>query len=137
MIYLRVDSDKPFAGLTNFKGGQPTQVEAMIAKNFLKLSELKVLNNLVSAYFDLAEINAMEEKPMKMADYIHELDNILNSAGRKLLSDAGKISQAKAKEKATLEYRKYKVKNLSEVEKAYLENIKSLQKKVEEKKKRN
>jgi hypothetical protein len=137
VVYLRVDSDKPFAGLTNFKGGQPTQVETMIAKNFLKLSELKVLNNLVSAYFDLAEINAMEEKPMKMADYIRELDNILKSAGRKLLSDAGKISQAKAKEKATLEYRKYKAKNLSEVEKAYLENIKSLQKRVEEKKKRN
>jgi len=77
VIYLRVDSDKPFAGLTNFKGLQPTQAEAMVAKNFLELSELKVLNNLVSAYFDLAEINALEQKPMKMADYIRELDNIL------------------------------------------------------------
>ena len=131
VIYLRVDSDKPFAGLTNFKGKQPTQAEAMVAKNFLKLSELKVLNSLVSAYFDLAEINAIEQKPMKMADYIRELDNILNSTKRKLLSDAGKISHKKAIKKATLEYRKYRTKNLSEVEKDYLNAMKDLQKKVE------
>jgi len=79
------------------------------------------LNNLVSAYFDLAEINAIETKPMKMADYILELDGILKSTGRKLLSDAGKVSHQKATEKAALEYRKYKAKNLSEVEKSYLE----------------
>jgi len=130
VIYLRVDSDKPFAGLTNFRGKQPTQAEAMVAKNFLELNELKVLNNLVSAYFDLAEINALEQKPMKMADYIRELDNILQSTGRKLLSDAGKISHEKATEKAALEYRQYKAKNLSEVEKAYLDTIKTVQKKI-------
>lgn len=130
VIYLRVDSDKPFAGLTNFKGAQPTQAEAMVAKNYLKLSELKLLNNLVSAYFDIAEINAMEQKPMTMADYIRELDNILTSAGRKLLNNAGKISHEKATAKATLEYRKYKAKNLSEVEKAYLENVKAMEKRV-------
>lgn len=100
VIYLRVDSDKPFAGMTSFKGKQPTQAEAMIAKNFLELSELKVLNNLVSAYFDLAEINALEEKPMKMVDYIRELDNILKSTGRKVLNDTGKISHDKAEEKS-------------------------------------
>ena len=133
VIYLRVDSDKQFAGLTNFKGKQPTQAEAMIAKNFLELSELRVLNNLVSAYFDLAEINAMEQKPMKMADYIRELDNILQTTGRKLLSDAGTISHEKAAEKAALEFRKYKAKNLSEVEKAYLDAIKDIQKKIEKK----
>ncbi len=130
VVYLRVDSDKPFVGLTNFKGKQPNQVEAMVAKNFLELSELKVLNNLVSAYFDLAEINAMEEKSMKMKDYIRELDNILESTGRKILDDSGKISHEKAIKKATSEYRKYKVKNLSEVEKDYLKNINNLRKKV-------
>ena len=133
VIYLRVDSDKPFAGLTHFKGSEPTQAEAMIAKNFLGLNELKVLNNLVSAYFDLAEINAIEQKPMKMADYIRELDGILKSTGRKLLSDAGTMSHEKATAKATLEYRKYKAKNLSAVEKDYLDNINSLQKEVEKK----
>lgn len=92
VIYLRVDSNKPFAGLTNFKGSQPTQAEAMIAKNYLSLDELKVLNNLVSAYFDIAEINAIEQKPMYMSDYIRELDNILKSTGRKLLDNAGTIT---------------------------------------------
>ena len=133
VIYLRVDSDKPFVGLKNFKGKQPTQAEAMIAKNFLELSELKVLNNLVSAYFDLAEINALEQKPMRMKDYIYELNNILKSTGRKILDDAGKISHEKATEKANLEYREYKAKNLSEVEKSYLEAIKTVEKKIKKK----
>ncbi|UAY56652.1 RhuM family protein [Arachidicoccus terrestris] len=87
VIYLRVDSDKPFAGLANFKSDQPTQAEAMIAKNFLDEKELKVLNNLVAALFDLAELNAVEEREMRMEDYVRELDNILNSTGRKVLKN--------------------------------------------------
>ena len=133
VIYLRVDSDKPFVGLQNFKGKQPTQAEAMIAKNFLSLTELKILNNLVSAYFDFAEINAIEQKLMKMQDYIIELDNILQSAGRKQLFNAGKISNQEAIDKATTEYKKYKAKTLSEVEKAYLKSIKTLQKDIKKK----
>lgn len=128
VIYYRVDSDKPFAGLTNFKGSQPTQAEAMIAKNYLKEQELKVLNNLVAAYFDLAELNAIEEREMKMADYVRELDNILSSTGRKVLTDAGKISTEKAKEKALTEYRKYNAKTLSSVEESYLETLHQLEK---------
>ncbi|CEN47564.1 virulence RhuM family protein [Capnocytophaga sp. ARDL2] len=128
VIYYRVDSDKPFAGLTNFKGSQPTQAEAMIAKNYLKEQELKVLNNLVAAYFDLAELNAIEEREMKMADYARELDNILSSTGRKVLTDAGKISTEKAKEKALTEYRKYNAKTLSSVEESYLETLHQLEK---------
>jgi hypothetical protein len=130
VIYLRVDSDKPFAGLTNFKGSQPTQAEAMIAKNFLEEKELKVLNNLVAAYFDLAELNAIEEREMRMADYVRELDTILASTGRKVLANAGKISSAQAKEKAKAEYRKYKAKTLSEVEKEYLNTISDLEQKA-------
>jgi len=133
IIYLRVDSDKPFVGLQNFKGKQPTQAEAMIAKNFLSLTELKILNNLVSAYFDFAEINAIEQKPMKMQDYIEELDNILQSAGRKQLFNAGKISNQEAINKATTEYKKYKSKTLSEVEKVYLKAITKLQKDIKKK----
>lgn len=128
VIYYRVDSNKPFAGLTNFKGSQPTQAEAMIAKNYLKEQELKVLNNLVAAYFDLAELNAIEEREMKMADYARELDNILSSTGRKVLTDAGKISTEKAKEKALTEYRKYNAKTLSSVEESYLETLHQLEK---------
>ncbi|MGO2294177.1 MAG: virulence RhuM family protein [Psychroflexus halocasei] len=130
VVFLRVDSDKPFAGLTNFKGEQPTQAEAMVAKNFLEEKELRVLNNLVAAYFDLAELNAIEEREMRMADFITELDNILASAGRKVLDNTGKISNAKAKEKAAKEYKKYKAKTLSTVEKDYLKTLADLEKKA-------
>ena len=128
VIYLRVDSDKPFAGLSNFKGSQPTQAEAMIAKNYLSEQELRVLNNLVSAYFDLAELNAIEQREMRMADYVRELDNILSSSNRKVLDNAGKVSHTAAKEKARLEYRKYKARTLENVEKEYLETIAALEK---------
>lgn len=135
VIYYRVDSDKPFAGLTSFKGSQPTQAEAMIAKNFLNEKELKVLNNLVAAYFDLAELNAIEQKEMRMADYLRELDTILASTGRAVLNNAGKISTEQAKEKALTEYRKYKGKTLSDVEKAYLEQIAQIEKTAKNKRK--
>jgi hypothetical protein len=128
VIYLRVDSDKPFAGLSNFKGSQPTQAEAMVAKNNLSEQELRVLNNLVSAYFDLAELNAIEEREMCMADYIRELDTILGSANRNVLENAGNVSHAAAEEKAKIEYRKYKAKTLENVEKEYLETIRTLDK---------
>jgi hypothetical protein len=128
VIYLRVGSDKPFAGLSSFKGDQPTQAEAMVAKNYLAEPELKVLNNLVSAYFDLAEINAIEQREMRMADYVRELDTILGSAGRKLLDNAGSISHAQAESKAKAEYQKYKAKTLAHVEKDYLKTIATLEK---------
>lgn len=83
----------------------------MIAKNYLSEQELRVLNNLVSAYFDLAELNAIEEREMRMADFVRELDNILSSAGLKLLDTAGSISHAQAEEKAKVEYKKYKAKH--------------------------
>ena len=75
-----------------------------------------MLNNLVSAYFDLAEINAIEEREMRMADYISELDNILSSTRRELLENAGSISHTAAANKAKLEYTKYKAKTLEQVE---------------------
>lgn len=128
VIYMRVDSDKPFVGLTTFKGEEPTQAEALVAKNFLEEKELKVLNNLVAAYFDLAELNAIEEKEMRMADYIKELDNILSSTGRKVLDGAGTISNNQAHDKAIEEYKKYKAKTLSAVEKDYLKTLADLDK---------
>jgi len=135
VIYMRVDSDKPFAGITNFKGAQPTQAEAMIAKNYLSVNELKVLNNLVSAYFDIAELNAIEQRPMRMADYVGELDTVLTSARRKILSDAGKISHKKAIDKAKAEHKKYHTKSLSEVERSYLETLKKAEKQLKGRKK--
>lgn len=139
IIYFRVDSDKPFAGLTSFKGSRPTQAEAMVAKNYLSEQELKVLNNIVSAYFDFAELNAIEEREMRMADFVRELDRILSSAGRKLLENAGTISHTQAEAKAKLEYQKYKAKTLEQVEKEYLKAIGALehQAKSESQKKRS
>ena len=138
-IYFRVDSNKPFAGLTNFKGDEPTQAEAMIAKNYLEEKELKVPNNLVSAYFDLAELNAIEEREMRMADFVRELDNILRTTGRNVLDNAGQISNEQAKKKAIAEYKKYKTKTLSNVEKDYLNSITMLEQtaKKANRKKRN
>jgi len=135
VIYCRVDSEKPFAGLKSFKGGQPTQAEAMIAKNFLEEKELLVLNNLVSAYFDLAEVNAIEQRAMKMSDYVNELDNILRSTNRKILTDLGKISSEDAKLKAKEEIQKYKVRTLTQVEKDYLNTIKEIEKTAKKKSK--
>ena len=126
VIYHRADSDKPMMGLTSFKGDHPTLRDAKIAKNYLNGDELKVLNNLVSGYFDFAEIQAMKHRPMYMSDYRQQLDSILSSTGEPLLPDAGSISHQQAMEKAETEYRKWEVKTLSPVEQAYLKTIKML-----------
>ena len=134
VIYERADADKPFMGLTTFAGEQPTKTDVTVAKNHLSEEELKVLNNLVSGYFDFAEIQAIRHKPMYMADYIEQLDNILTSTGEKLLSGAGRVSHRQAEEKAIAEYRKYQVRTLSPVEQAYMDSIKTLTAKTSKKK---
>lgn len=128
VIYERADSEKPFMGLTNFSGDFPTLADIKIAKNYLDPDELKVLNNLVSGYFDFAEIQAMRKNPMYMKDYIEHLDAILTSTGEKLLLDAGKVSNKQALKKATEEYKKYQVQNLSPVEEEYLKVIRETSK---------
>jgi len=133
VIYNRADSEKEFMGLTTFSGDFPTKKDITVAKNYLSENELKVLNNLVSAYFDLAEINAMEHKTMYMTDYVEQLDRILSSAGKEVLDGAGSVSHKQAMEKAETEYQKYIQKNLSPVEKAYLETIRSLEKEAKRK----
>lgn len=124
VIFERADAEKPFMGLTSFSGEIPALKDIGVAKNYLKEDELKILNNLVSGYFDLAEINAIEHKPMYMSDYVSQLDSILQSGGRKLLSNSGTISHEQAIEKAKKEYRKYQEGTLSPVEKEYMETIK-------------
>lgn len=96
-----------------------------VAKNYLDENELRVLNNLVSGYFDFAEISAIEQRPMYMKDYIQQLDSILSSGGRELLDGPGKVSHAQAMEKARSEFRKYQQKTLTPVEKAYLNSLKA------------
>ena len=130
VIYQRADAEKPFMGLTSFAGELPALKDIGIAKNYLEENELKVLNNLVSGYFDLAEINAIEHKPMYMDDYVKQLDSVLSSGNRKLLNGAGSVSHKQALEKAKAEYRKYQEITLTPVEKAYLESIKEISKEV-------
>ena len=130
VIYQRADAEKPFMGLTSFAGELPALKDIGIAKNYLEENELKVLNNLVSGYFDLAEINAIEHKPMYMDDYVKQLDSVLSSGNRKLLTGVGSVSHKKALEKAKSEYRKYQEITLTPVEKAYLESIKEVSKEV-------
>ena len=133
VIYQRADAEKPFMGLTSFKGDHPTLQEAGIAKNYLSEEELKVLNNLVSGYFDFAEIQAIRHNPMYMSDYIQQLDNILSSMGEQKLVGSGSVSHAQAMEKAREEYKKYRVKTLSPVEEDYLRTIKALEKEAKKK----
>jgi len=134
VVFERANADKPFMGLTTFAGEFPTKNEVTVAKNYLSENELKVLNNLVSGYFDFAEIQAMRHKPMYMTDYIQQLDNILASTGEKLLTGAGSVTHKQAEEKAVAEYRKFQVRNLSPVEQAYMESIKTLTAKTSKKK---
>ena len=126
VIYERVDADKPFMGLTTFSGDFPTAKDIGIAKNYLTEEELRVLNQMVSGYFDFAEVQAIRHRPMYMSDYVEQLDNILRATGEEVLTHAGKISHAQAMEKAKAEYKRYQAQTLSPVEEEYLKTIKQL-----------
>lgn len=128
VIYQRADADKPFMGLRTFKGEMPVLSDVKVAKNYLDENELKILNNLVSGYFDFAEVQAMRHNPMHMTDYIAHLDRVLSSTGEKLLEGAGTVSHKQAMAKAEQEYRKYQEETLSPVEEAYLETIRETEK---------
>ena len=129
IIFTRVDSDKDYLGLTNFKGDYPTKSETEIAKNYLTEEELNILNRMVSAYLDIAEINALDRHPMTMRDWINELDSFLKMTRKDILKGSGKISHEQALKKAHEEYDKYMQKHLTIAERDYLE---MLNKEVEE-----
>ena len=126
VIYRRADASKPFMGMTTFRGEFPTAKDAIIAKNYLTEEELRDLNNLVSGYFDFAELQARRHNPMYMEDYIEHLDRILSATGERLLEGAGTVSHSQALEKAKEEYLKYQQQTLSPVEEEYLKSIKML-----------
>lgn len=127
VIYHRADAEKEFMGLLSFAGEQPTLQEAKIAKNYLDEKELKAMGQLVSGYLDFAERQAEREQAMTMADWASHLDGILTSTGEKLLAGAGSISHEAAMTKAETEYKKYKNRVLSNVEKDYLQSMKVLE----------
>ena len=133
VIYERADADKPFMGLTAFSGDFPTAKDIGIAKNYLSEEELRILNGIVSGYFDFAEVQAMRHRPMHMSDYVEHLDSILSSTGEQVLIGAGKVSHKQAMDKANREYQRFLVQNLSPVEEAYLQTIKEVEKTAKKK----
>ena len=126
VIYHRADAEKEFMGLMSFAGEQPTLSEAKIAKNYLNEKELRAMGQLVSGYLDFAERQAEREQAMTMADWARHLDGILTSTGETLLIGAGSVSHEAAMTKAETEYKKYKNRVLSGVEKDYLQSVKEL-----------
>lgn len=127
LIYTRVDSDKDFMGLSTFKGELPTLEEAKVAKNYLSVEELKSLNTLVSGYLDFAERQAQREVKMTMKDWREHVDRILSATGEDLLIGNGRVSRDMMVDKVNQEYRKYSAKTLSQVERDYLAEIKSIE----------
>ena len=123
IIYNKVDSKKENIGLTSFRGDIPTKSETEIAKNYLSKEELDMLNRMVSAYLDVAEINALTMHPMTMKDWIGELDGFLTMTHKDILKGAGTISHEEALEKAHKEYDEYMKSHLTQAEKDYLEII--------------
>lgn len=139
VIYTRIDANKPNMGLTNFKGNKPTKLETEIAKNYLNEEELNVLNRMVTAYLELAELQALNRKPMYMKDWIERLDDFLKMTGSDTLKNAGTISHERALKKANDEYQKHRelTKNeLSEAEKHFVNQIESTVKKLSAKPKK-
>ena len=127
VIYERADAGQPFMGLTTFKGDLPVLAEVRIAKNYLTEDELKILNRLVSGYFDFAEVQALSHNPMHMSDYVEHLDKILAATGKPVLAGGGKVSNKQAVDKATSEYRKFQAQALSPAEEDYLKAIKGIE----------
>ena len=134
VIYHRADAEKDFMGLMIFSGDQPTLREAKVAKNYLNEKELRAMGQLVSGYLDFAERQAEREVSMTMEDWSKHLDGILTSTGENLLIGSGTVSHSAAMNKAETEYKKYKAKTLSSVEKDYLNSIKLLEQKAKQEK---
>ena len=127
VIYNRADSEKEFMGLTCFKGKRPHLSDVVVAKNYLDENELRSLGQIVSGYLDFAERQAEREEVMTMKDWTEHLDRILTMSGEQLLTGVGSITHTQAVNKATKEYKKYQARTLSEVEKDYLNVIKTIE----------
>jgi hypothetical protein len=140
IIYQRIDAKKPNLGLTHIKGNKPTKQEIEIAKNYLSENELNVLNRMVTAYLELAELQALNRLPMYMKDWIERVDDFVRMTGNNILQNAGTVSHMQALEKANAEYEKYKEKmknELSEGEKHFIKQIESTAKKLKPRKNQN
>lgn len=127
IIFQRADASKLHIGLTSFKGKKPTKQEAVIAKNYLNVDEINMLNRMVTAYLEVAEIQAMNRTPMYMTDWIERLDSFLTMTGKNILSHTGSISHTMALEKAHTEYDKYKELTKNELTKVEVDFVKQIE----------
>jgi len=126
LIYDRVDNEKPYVGMTNFKGDYVTIDDVKIAKNYLSEIELQRLNLLVSQFLDFAELQALEQRTMKMKDWVEELDNQILLNRRKILEGNGKISHEEAIAKAEKEFQIYREREMKELQSDFDMLMKSL-----------
>ena len=133
VVFARADAEKEFMGLRTFVGSQPTLKEAVVAKNYLDENELRAMGQLVSGYLDFAERQAEREQTMTMKDWAEHLDRILTMGGEQLLIGNGSVSHEQAVDKATEEYRKYKARTFSAVERDYFASLKLLEQKTKKK----
>ena len=131
VIHARASAEKPLMGMTNWVGTKPSKAEAVIAKNYLSPEELNALNRIVTTYLELAELQAMNRRPMYMRDWIAKLDEFLSFSGREILKHAGRISHEEAVRKAELEFEKFhraQIEETSQVEKDFEAAVKGLKK---------
>ncbi len=137
IIYQRVDAGKPHLGLTNYKGSQPTKQETEIAKNYLTTDELDILNRMVTAFLEIAEIQAISRQVMYMRDWVERLDGFLKLTNKNILDNAGSISHHDAIVKAHQAYDTYKEKtknDLSQVENDFIKQLETETKQIKNKK---
>lgn len=126
VIYNRVDNEKPFVGMTNFKGNYVTRDDVKIAKNYLSEIELQRLNLLVSQFLDYAEFQALEQRSMTMQDWSNELDNQIIANHRRLLEGKGTVSHKQAIKKAEKEFEVYREREMKTLESDFDKAIKKL-----------
>jgi len=133
IIFNRANAKLPFMGLTVFKGRRPVKSEVAVAKNYMTEKELFALRRMVNAFFDMAELKAEMHEPMCMKDWLETLDKFSRDFGVGVLEGAGSVSYTESLKKAYREYNSYRAQiadELTDVEKAYLETLKQMQKKL-------
>jgi len=134
ILMLRANAKAPFMGMTNFDGMKPRKSDAIVAKNYLQKDELEILNRIVSAYLEFAELQAIRRNPMTMNDWIARLDDFIKMSGSELLKNAGKVSHLEAATKAEMEFEEYKSRikdDLSKAELDFIDSLKKTQKQLE------
>jgi len=126
LIYERVDNEKPFVGMTNFKGNYVTRDDVKIAKNYLTELELQRLNLLTSQFLDYAEFQALEQNPMTMADWVAALDDQILRLRKNILEGTGTVSHQEALEKAEREFEIYRDREMRLLESDFDKAVKAL-----------